>query len=54
MTDLTDLADIVLQIHEMTEEEAIAFGVPLEDRWRYFRVDTIKGPQQEAPNERRP
>jgi hypothetical protein len=45
--DITEVADILLSIHEMTEEEALEFGVPLNERWRYFRLDTLKAPDME-------
>ena len=45
---MMELADIVTTMRVMTEDEAKLWGIPLEERHNYVRVERIKAPH-DAP-----
>ena len=42
---ILDLGDIVQAMRVMTEEEAIRWGIPFDERERYVCVETLKRPE---------
>jgi hypothetical protein len=41
---MLELADIITTMRVMTEDEAKMWGIPLEERHNYIRVERIKAP----------